>query len=241
MQALISKNVRRPLRNAVFSGKIEGFLHLLKNSPNGPVFNPWWQTDLENDFVPRAPQIRRALLRAYLSERIGRARLALVGEALGYRGGHFTGIPMTPERMLLKNPHLLGNITPRRTSRADRSPDGFAEPTASMVWNALLELGFPANGFVLWNAFPWHPFDPMSGLLSNRKPGAAELRSGVPIVERLLQMFRCETVIAIGSVATAQLESMGYRAIRVRHPANAGAAIFRRQLRDAVQRTPSRA
>jgi len=219
----------------------ESFLRLLKRSPGGQVFNPWWQFDPQNDFGPQAPQIRRAQLRAYLSERVGTARLGLVGEALGYRGGHFTGIPMTSERMLLKNAQLLGGIAPRRTSRVNKSQGGFAEPTASMVWNALQDLGFPIDGFVLWNAFPWHPFDATRGLLSNRKPGSAELRFGIPILERFLQMFRCEIVIAVGTVAAAQLEQIGIRAIRIRHPANAGAALFRRQLRDAVQLTRSRA
>jgi len=79
----------------------ENFLRLLEKSTSGAVFNPWWQVDKENDIGPRAPRIRREQLRAYLCERLKKARLAIVGEALGYRGGHFSGIPMTSERILL--------------------------------------------------------------------------------------------------------------------------------------------
>jgi uracil-DNA glycosylase len=103
-----------------------------------------------------------------------------------------------------------------------------------IVWNALHELRLPSERFVFWNAFPWHPFDAKRGLLTNRKPSADELRLGAPILERTLQMFRCEMVIAMGAVADAQLEWIGRRATRVRHPANAGAALFREQLRNAL-------
>src|SRR5436190_3359260 len=96
---------------------VEHFLELLKGSPPGAVFNPWWQRDEENDIGPRAPRIRREQLRAYLEERRGTARLALIGEALGYRGGHFTGIAMTSERILLngiQGQHVLSALEPRR-------------------------------------------------------------------------------------------------------------------------------
>jgi hypothetical protein len=62
---------------------IDNFLKLLKESPPGPVFNPWWQVDEENDVGPRAPRIRREQLPAYLHDRLGKARLAVIGEALG--------------------------------------------------------------------------------------------------------------------------------------------------------------
>jgi uracil-DNA glycosylase len=213
---------------------IESFLHLLKKSPEGAIFNPWWQVDEENDLDEEAPRIRRDQLRAYFIERVGSARLVLVGEALGYRGGHFSGIPMTSERMLLAGQRVLSGIAPQRTSKPQKSTRGFSEPTASMVWNALLELGLSSEQFVLWNAFPWHPFNAKRGLLTNRKPSADELRHGAPILERMLELFRCETVIAMGLVAAAQLERIGRGATRVRHPANAGAALFRKQLRDAL-------
>ncbi|HZA38703.1 MAG TPA: hypothetical protein VE486_06145, partial [Candidatus Baltobacteraceae bacterium] len=83
------------------SDQVEKFIRLLKESPAGAVFNPWWQVDEENDAGRNAPAIRRKQLSAYLSKRLKKARLAVIGEALGYRGGHFSGIPMTSERILL--------------------------------------------------------------------------------------------------------------------------------------------
>src|SRR3982751_4493300 len=83
------------------------FLRLLKASPSGAVFNPWWEIDQENDVGPHSPAIRRQHMAVYFCERLSKARLAIVGEALGYRGGQFSGIPMTSERMLLgKRPHI---------------------------------------------------------------------------------------------------------------------------------------
>jgi hypothetical protein len=80
---------------------IERFVRLLKQSPPGAVFNPWWEADKQNDVGHNAPAIRRKQLAAYLRNRLGMVRLVVIGEALGYRGGHFSGIPMTSERILL--------------------------------------------------------------------------------------------------------------------------------------------
>ena len=80
---------------------IEKFVRSLKQSPSGAVFNPWWQVDKQNDVNRNAPQTRRKQLAAYLRKRLGKVKFVVIGEALGYRGGHFTGIPMTSERILL--------------------------------------------------------------------------------------------------------------------------------------------
>src|SRR6058998_2602093 len=89
------------------SNSIDDFLRLLKKSSSGAVFNPWWEVDEQNDIGRNAPAIRRNQLRAYLHKRLGKVKLAVIGEAVGYRGGHFSGIPMTSERLLLGKQTLI--------------------------------------------------------------------------------------------------------------------------------------
>ena len=216
--------------------QLDNFVRLLKASPSGAVFNPWWQIDEENDIGPHSPAIRRKHLAVYFRERLGRARLAIVGEALGYRGGHFSGIPMTSERMLLgKQPVILAGIKPHRTSKPSICPDGFSEPTATIVWGALLKIGILPDEFVLWNAFPWHSFDPHRGLLSNRTPNKSEQLSGRPVLKAFLELFACEQIVALGKIAAAQLEQLDVNAYCVRHPASGGAKLFRQQIAAIVR------
>ena len=196
--------------------QLDEFLRLLRGSPSGAVFNPWWEVDAQNDIGSSAPVIRRKQLRVYLRERLGNVRFVIVAEALGYRGGHFSGIPMTSERILFgkqKNivaalyerrnllPHhpitgghrpplrILSAIKPRRTSKLSVCANGFSEPTATIVWGTLLRLGLKPDQFVLWNAFPWHPFDPCRGILSNRMPNKSEQLSGRPVLKAFLELF----------------------------------------------------
>jgi len=216
--------------------QLDKFLRLLKASPSGAVFNPWWQIDEENDIGPHSPAIRRKHLTVYFRERLGKARLAIIGEALGYRGGHFSGIPMTSERMLLGNqPVIVAGIKPRRTSRPSVCPNGFSEPTATIVWGALLRLGLKPDQFVLWNAFPWHSFDPRRGPLSNRMPNKSEQLSGRPALKAFLELFACEQIVALGKIAAAQLKQLGVNAHCVRHPASGGAKLFRQQIAKIVR------
>ncbi len=225
---------------------VEQFIRMLKKSPSGAVFNPWWQVDKENDIGRNASGMRRKHLRAYLCERLGTARLAVIGEALGYRGGHFSGIPMTSERILLGKKRDAGiqvanffsGITPQRTSKRAKCPDGFSEPTATIVWTALLRLGLSPEQFVLWNAFPWHSFDSRRGLLSNRTPTKSERSDGMSMLKAFLELFPCDQVVALGKIAAAQLEELNVNAHCVRHPASAGAKLFRQQIAGVVNKLP---
>jgi uracil-DNA glycosylase len=215
--------------------QLDNFVRLLKASPSGAVFNPWWQIDQENDIGRIAPIIRRQQLRAYVQERLGRAKLVVIGEALGYRGGHFSGIPMTSERMLLrKQRHIVVGIKPRRTSKPSVCPNGFSEPTATIVWGALLKIGVLPDEFVLWNAFPWHSFDSRRGMLSNRMPKKSERAAGLTVLKAFLELFPCDQVIALGKIAVAQLEELNVSAHCARHPASGGARRFRQQIAKIV-------
>ena len=222
----------------MFSNSIDDFLQLLRKSPSGAVFNPWWEVDEQNDIGRGAPAIRRNQLRAYLQKRLRKAQLALIGEAVGYRGGHFSGMPMTSERLLLgrsktvrlKSNDFFSDINPRRTSKPEKCPDGFSEPTATIVWGTLLRLGLKPDQFVLWNAFPWHSFDPRLGILSNRMPNKSERAVGLPVLKTFLELFPCEQVVALGKIAAAQLEELNVNAHCVRHPASGGARLFRQQM-----------
>ena len=223
---------------------VEKFIRLLKKSPSGAVFNPWWQVDNENDVGRNAPAIRRKQLCAYLQERLRTATLAVIGEAVGYRGGHFSGIPMTSERLLLgrsktvrlKSNDFFSDIHPRRTSKPEKCPDGFSEPTATIVWGTLLHLGLKPDQFVLWNAFPWHSFDSRRGMLSNRMPNKSEQAAGLPVLKAFLELFPCDRVVALGKIAAAQLEGLNVNAHCIRHPASGGAKLFRQQITVLVHR-----
>jgi uracil-DNA glycosylase len=227
----------RSLLKFMSAQSVERFIGLLKQSPSGAVFNPWWEVDKQNDIGPNAPGIRREHLRAYLCERLGKPRLAVVGEALGYRGGHFSGIPMTSERVLLGKKEarimpaqIFTSITPRRTSKPAKCPTGFSEPTTTIVWSTLLKLGLSPEQFVLWNAFPWHSFDSRRGMLSNRTPTKSERSAGLPLLKAFLDLFPCDEIIALGNVAASQLKELNADMHRVRHPASGGAKLFRQQI-----------
>ena len=238
----------------VSSKSLGDFLQLLKRSPAGAVFNPWCESDEQNDIGRSAPVIRRKQLHAYLQKRLGKANIALIGEAVGYRGGHFSGIPMTSERILLgkqadivaalyerRDPRrrnggrrpplqIIADIEPRRTSKPEKYPNGFAEPTATIAWSTLLQLGLKPDQFVLWNAFPWHSFDSRRGMLSNRMPNRSERAAGLPVLKSFLELFPCNQVVALGKIAAAQLEELNVNAHCVRHPASGGAKLFRQQI-----------
>ena len=131
---------------------------------------------------------------------------------------------------------IISGIKPYRTSEPSVCPNGFAEPTATIVWGALLRIGVLPDEFVLWNAFPWHSFDPHRGVLSNRMPNKSEQLSGRPVLKAFLELFPCDQIVALGKIAGAQLKQLGFNAHCVRHPASGGAKLFRQQIAKIVNK-----
>ena len=215
----------------------EQFVAGLADYRSVAVFNPWGESDPHNDLDLHGPAIRRRQLTAYLQERIGRAKILLVAEAIGYQGGHFSGIPMTSERLLLGGLRHKGlgpeDVFPQaaqRTSAPAVKPEGFTEPTATIVWGFFKEAAVDPRSVVLWNAFPWHPYDSDKGLLSNRTPSDAELVAGHRVLKQMIELGQFQTIVAVGRKSAAQLAELGIEALEVRHPANGGAGQFRVQM-----------
>lgn len=224
---------------------INRFLSQLSAYRGSLVFNPWHDSDPAME-IQGAAAIRRQQLKEYLTLRLGKAKLLLIAEACGYQGGHFSGIAMTCERMLL---HCHPTITPdmilgrkgQRTSRKDslaipkaiQREKGFNEPTDSVVWKAALDAGLGPNEFLLWNIFPFHPYK-KGNLLSNRTPTDSELADGLAFTEELLSLTGALPLFAIGKKSETTLTEAGFSVTGLRHPANGGANIFRAGLQNAL-------
>lgn len=220
--------------------KLQSLFNELQKTPKGPFFNPWFEQDKEHDLTGNAPQIRKKQLQAYLTERLDSAKYLFIAEALGYQGGHFTGIAMTSERILLghhKPVHgipsdgAFTSMEPQRTSKPEVNKKGMSEPTATIMWKALYNLGINPYETVLWNALAWHPYDPGQGMLSNRTPTDAELQKGFPSLRTFLDIFPDRKIIAVGRKCEQVLDEFGTDYKPVRHPANGGASKFRKQLK----------
>jgi hypothetical protein len=205
-------------------------LRRLYRGPQGAspgVVNPYREAFPELD-GPAAARRRRENLEGYL-ERVGTPRLVLLGEALGYRGGRFSGIAFTSERQLAgpddRRLPWAGCPPFRSTSR---KPELWLEPSGSVVWDAL---GGDARGVLLWNTFPWHPYA-AKGPLSNRTPERNLVAANLHVLEALLAEVAGARVFAVGRTAQAALALLGVEAPALRHPAHGGAALFRQQLRE---------
>ena len=168
--------------------------------------------------LPDAPAIRTANLLAYL-ERRPRPRALLAGEAMGWRGGRFSGIAFTSERQLAQwgAPFAPSSL----------KDGGWTESSATIIHGVLDELD-AEHEIVLWNTVPFHPH-PAGRPLANRAPKVGEVALGRPFLERLVALLEPAQVIAVGRVSEGALGDLATG--RVRHPAQGGATQCREGLR----------
>ena len=205
---------------------IDAFIERLAASPAGPnSVNPF------DDSRP-GNAIRRRNLELYLEQLADRRPATLLlGEAPSYRGMRITGVPFTNASIIEQGvPHFglfgsaNGYVVPHDL------PAVAAEPTATVMWRALVELDFLP---VLWSAYPLHPHRP-GDPLSNRMPSVAESAEWSWSWRALIDLFAITSVVAVGNVADATLTRSGMSAPRVRHPSHGGKALFTQGLRELL-------
>ena len=202
------------------------FSHLRKDCPK-TLFNPWFEQDRRYDLENGADR-RHQNLQWYLTTFAPAAKVLFLGEAAGYGGCRFSGIPFTDEFWLQHQPWQ----TPfQQSSKASRP---YKEASGTCVRQVLNETQQPV---LLWNVLPWHPRQPRRPL-SNRTPTAAELETGRDTLIKLLQVMpRLEHVVGIGRKAQTLLEKWDVELPQtyIRHPSHGGAKIFRAQTRQLLQ------
>lgn len=178
--------------------------------------------------------IRRANLEHYLEDMVVRKpKIALITEAPGYKGMRLTGLPMVSRRMLREGIPVLGLFALSRGYQEVNEP-GFeriqSEQSGTILWGTLAALGVVP---LVWNAFPFHPHK-AGQTLSNRSPRRTEVVKGAVFLRELLNIFKPETIIAVGNVAHGSLKSLGYSCPKIRHPAQGGKNDFVAGLRAQI-------
>ena len=205
---------------------IDAFVQRMASSPAGPnSVNPY-------DFSDDQNAVRRRNLARYfgqLAER--RPRVLLVGEAPGYRGMRITGVPFTNLALLRDGIPHFGLLGVENGYELPEVTAGVAlEPTATVLWQTLVELDFlPA----LWSAFPLHPHRPGKPF-SNRTPSGGETADWMWSWQAVQELLGIERVVAVGNIAAHSLARLGLSVPRVRHPAHGGKVKFASGLRELL-------
>lgn len=170
--------------------------------------------------LPGAAEIRCNNLEAYVSSFSGRSQLLLVGEAPGWRGCRFSGIPFTSEAQ------LCSSELPFQGNKSSLSSKAFHEASATIFWDAMRPLH---PDFFVWNALPLHPHQPGKPL-SNRSPSRQEIQQGVYVLRQVVSLLSPHRIIAVGKSASIALELAGVEHMTIRHPAHGGARDFRKSI-----------
>ncbi len=192
---------------------------LARADTRADAFNQYAYGNAYND-------IRRANLQRYLDQMTAIApQLMLVMEAPGYRGMRLTGVPVASRKLLTRGVPELGLFGIER-GYCDVPEPGFervnGEASATAVWGTLAAGGSAA---LVWNAYPFHPHQP--GLaLTNRKPRRSETETGSAFLRDLIDLFKPQTIVAVGNVADESLSRMAIPHLKVRHPAQGGKTAF---------------
>jgi hypothetical protein len=184
-----------------------------------PLFNPYQGIDPAVD-RPRADHFRRENLRRYLESFTPWPETLVIGEAPGWRGCRFSGVPFTSEAQ------LSGGL-PFGGSPSSLGDKPHVEATATVFWGVMREY-YPR--FLVWNSLPFHPHQ--SGQpLSNRTPSPGEIHLGGEVLRRLVALLEPRQVIAVGNCAQSTLQRLGIVAIPIRHPGHGGAKTFEAGMR----------
>jgi uracil-DNA glycosylase len=187
------------------------------SNPTTGLFNPYNSVESTLD-LPKADRIRRKNLRRYVDCFNHSPRYLFVGEAPGWRGCRFSGVPFTSEEQ------LASGRLPFTGHQSRNAAQVYAENSANYVWKFLTALH---PEVFLWNAVPLHPHQP-GHFNENRRPTPPERIRFEPLTDESIGILNPRKVVAIGRVAERALQK--HDPMYVRHPSFGGVPEFRSAL-----------
>lgn len=164
--------------------------------------------------------IRRENLRNYLASFPRYPETILIGEAPGFRGCRFSGVPFTSEMQLCE-----GGI-PFCGEQSSCFNNPKREATATIFWRTMGEYH---PRFLAWNCVPFHPHNPQNKE-SNRTPSTREIHLYSRITKEVISIINPSLVIAVGRKAEKALSLIEFDCVTVRHPSHGGAKQFKTEM-----------
>jgi len=203
-----------------------------KDSRPGPkgLFNQYLDDDKRYD-NEKGHLIRRENLKEYLKSFEKVPKTILVGEAPGYRGCRFSGVPFTSEKQIC-DPSFKIFKNGERSSIREKP---WSEAAATTFWDTMESARL---NFFVWNCVPFHLYDGEKSELNNRAPEISEIEECGEILSDILDCLKPQRIIALGRKAEISLKKL--KALKkievadieyIRHPGRGGAREFREKIR----------
>lgn len=196
--------------------KSEVFTRNIK-TPN--LFNQYYSSNNNLD-VEGAAEIRQNNLNAYIKHFKQDPKVLFIGEAPGWRGCRFSGVPFTSEFQLC-------SIDFPFHGKKSSQKGPYKEPSASIFWQYLNQC---SQNFFIWNALPFHPCG--QNPLSNRTPKSSELEGHKDLLHGVIERLEPKEIYAIGRKAEDILKIIGVKCSGyIRHPSMGGKKEFCEKLK----------
>lgn len=167
-----------------------------------------------------ADRVRYENLKRYLASFVRRPELLMVGEAPGWRGCRFSGVPFTCEAQLVRGALPFGG------HQSSNTEEPYKEQTAERFWDVVAP--FHARVFA-WNCVPFHPHV-VGQPLKNRAPSRRERARYSHVLRDLHTLLKPRLVVAVGRQAEQALRSLKIESGYVPHPARGNASRFREEI-----------
>jgi uracil-DNA glycosylase len=203
---MVLDDVLKLLEEKVFSASVK----------SDSLFNQYNDKNLEID-LPNADEIRQENLGHYLRSFQKRPSVIVIGEAPGWRGCRFSGVPFTSEFQ------LYDSKLPFTGNQSSNSYPPYKENTATIFWKYMRNYH---SKFFAWNCIPFHPHE-SDNVLTNRTPSKEEIGAYLTLLSEIVSLMKPSQIVAIGKSAESTLEKINISFTYVRHPSHGGANEFR--------------